>query len=129
MVDEAFAFVGSFKGSKVCRIEELGSLADDQLAKVRPIIKADCEIFVDESHVCYRTGKTVATVQLFPNDKVKLRAIDFFDGEHSIGQISDALSQEMDLEQAHGFDSVRETFLSLVSQLICVPRDPLDSDE
>jgi hypothetical protein len=129
MVNEAFALVGSFKGRKVCRIEELGSLADDQLAKVRPIIKADCEILVNEGHVCYRRGKTGATVQLFPNEGVKRRAIDFFDGEHSIGQIGDALAQEMDIEQARGFACVRETFLSLVSHLVCVPRDSLDSDE
>jgi hypothetical protein len=129
LLQEVFVISGSFKGRQGCRLSELGSLPDDQLARVRPIVNPDHEIFVDQGHVWSRCKTTEATLKLFPMEKENLVAFNLFDGRYSLGEIGERLSQEMDWDEARGFVHVRDLFLSLVSRLVCVPANPLDPDE
>lgn len=128
LLQEVFVVYGSFKGRPAYQLSELGSLPDDQLAEVRPIVNPDHEIFVDQGHVWSRCKKTEATLKLFPTEKENLVAFDLFDGRHSLGEIGERLSQEMDWDEARGFAHARDLFLPLVSCLVCVPRDPLEPD-
>jgi hypothetical protein len=129
LLQEGFVIFGSLKGGQGYRLSELGSLPDDQLAQVRPIVNPDHEIFMDQGHVWSKCEKTEATLKLFPMEKENLVAFDLFDGKHNLGEIGERLSQEMGWDEARGFAHVRDLFLSLVSRLVCVPRDPLDPDE
>ena len=129
LLQEGFVILGSFKGRLAYQLSELGSLPDDQLAQVRPIMNPDHEIFVDQGHVWSRCKKTEATLKLFPTEKENLVAFNLFDGRHTLGEISERLSQEMGWDEARGLDHVRDLFLSLVSRLVCVPGNPLDPDE
>jgi hypothetical protein len=129
LLQEVFVISGSLKGRQGYRLSELGSLPDDQLAQVRPIMNPDHEIFVDQGHVWSKCEKTETTLKLFPVEKENLAAFDLFDGRHTLGEISERLSQEMGWGEARGFAHVRDLFLSLVSRLVCVPGNPLDPDE
>ena len=129
LLQEIFVIRGSVKGGQGRRLSDLGSLPDDQLAQVRPIVNPDCEIFVDQGHVWGRFKKTEATVKLFPPQKENLAIFNLFNGRHRLGEIGSLLAQEMGWDEVRAFAHVRDLFLSLVSRLVCVPKDPPARDQ
>lgn len=129
LLQEVFVVSGTLKGGRAHQLSALGSLPDYQLAQVRPIVNPDYEIFVDQGHVWGRCKKTAAALKLFPTEKENLVAFNLFDGRHSLGEIGEHLSQEMNWDEARGVAHVRDLFLFLVSRLVCVPGNPLDSRE
>jgi hypothetical protein len=120
---------GSFKGRQGCRLSELGSLPDDQLAQVRPIVNSDCEMFVDQGDVCSKSKTTETISKLLPAERENLVALDMFDGRHDLGEIGSHLAQEMGWDDARAFAHARDLFLSMVQRAVCVPRDPLEPDQ
>ena len=120
---------GVIQGKSEGRLADLGSLPDDRLALVRPIMNPSYEIFVDQAHVWCKHTKTGATIKLFPIEKENLAVFNLFNGEHTLGEIARRVSQEMSWDQARGFAHTRKLFLSLVSHLVCVPKDPPELDE
>lgn len=128
LLQETLAVVGSFRGRQSFRLAELGSLPDHQLAQIKPIVNPAHEIFVDQGYVCSRDRKTGATLKLFPMEKENLAVFNLFNGAHSLGQISQYLSEELDWDEAESFARARDLFLSLVNHLVCVPKDPLELD-
>jgi hypothetical protein len=129
LFQEAAVVRGSFKGGQGCRLSELGSLPDDQLAQVRPIVNPDCEIFVDQGYVCSKSKTTEAISKLFPAERENRVVLDMFDGRNGIGEIGRRLAQEMDWDETRAFAHARDLFLSMVQRAVCVPRDPLDLDQ
>jgi hypothetical protein len=129
LFQEAVVIRGSLKGGQGCRLSELGSLPDDQLAQVRPVLNPDCETFVDQGHVCSRHKKTEATLKLFPAEKENLVVLTMFNGRHDLGEIGSHLAQEMGWDNARAFAHARDLFLSMVRRAVCVPRDPLEPDQ
>lgn len=129
LLQEFFVIYGSAKGGQGGRLSELGSLPDDQLAQVRPTVNPDCEIFVDQGHVWSKNKKTEVITKLFPTDEENLTAFNLFNGRHRLGEIGERLSQEMGWDEVTAFAHVRDLFLSLVSRLVCVPKDPPARDQ
>ncbi len=129
LLQEMFVFSGSVKGGKAHQLSELSGLPDYQLAQIRPIVNPEYEIFTDQDHVWGRYKKTEATVRLFPTKAENLAVFNLFNGMYSLDEIGQQLSQEMDWDEARAFAHVRGLFLSLAINLVCVPRDPLDSTE
>jgi hypothetical protein len=129
LFQEAAVIRGSLKGGQGCRLSELGSLSDDQLAQVRPIVNSDCEIFVDQGYVCSKSKTTETISKLFPAKRENLVVLDMFDGRHDIGEIGHRLAQEMGWDDARAFAHARDLFLSMVQRAVCVPRDPLELDQ
>jgi hypothetical protein len=129
LFQEAVVIRGSLKGGQGCRLSELGSLPDDRLAQVRPVLNPDCETFVDQGYVCSRCEKTEATLKLFLAEKENLVVFDMFDGRQDIGEIGHRLAQEMDWDETRAFAHARDLFLSMVQRAVCVPRDPLELDQ
>ena len=84
LLQELIVTGGSVKGGQGYRLSELGSLPDDQLAQVRPMVNPEHEIFVDQGQVCSRARKTGATLVLFPMDRENLAVFNLFDGRHSL---------------------------------------------
>jgi hypothetical protein len=128
LLQEFFVLSGLVKGGQGGQLSELGNLPDEQLAQVRPIVNPDCEITQDEAHVWAKSKKTAATEKLFPAEEENLVAFNLFNGQHTLGEIGQVVSQQMGWDEARGFAHARSLFLSLVSRLVCVPRDPPPSD-
>ncbi|MBC8248847.1 MAG: hypothetical protein H8E90_04150 [Anaerolineales bacterium] len=129
LLQEAFVLFGSVKGRQGCRLSELGSLPDDQLAQVKPIVNPNYEILLDQGYVWarYRSRPEEAPLRLFSTEQQEdLVVFNQFNGQHDLGQIGDRLSQEMGWDEAAAFAHARDLFLSLVRRLVCVPKDPLD---
>jgi hypothetical protein len=129
LFQEATVVRGSFKGGQGCRLSELGSLPDDQLAQVRPIVNSDCEMFVDQGYVCCKSKTTETISKLFPAERENLVVLDVFDGRHDMGEIGSHLAQEIGWDKARAFAHARDLFLSMVQRAVCVPRDPLEPDQ
>ena len=124
LLQEMFVTRGTLQGKPGGRLSELGSLPDDRLAQITPIINPECEIFVDQNHVWSRHKKTGATTKLFPMERENLAAFNLFNGSYTLGQVAQSVSQELGWDAAQASAHVRELFLLLVSHMVCVPRDP-----
>lgn len=124
LFQEVIVFEGSLKGGQGFRLTELGSLPDDQLAQIKPIVNPDCEIFLEEGHIYSKSRKTGATLKLFPAEKENLAAFNLFDGRHDLGEIARRLAQEMGWDEERAFAHARNLFLFLVQHVVCVPKEP-----
>ena len=124
LFQEVVVVRGSLKGGQGGRLSELGSLPDEQLARLRPIVNPDREVFVDQGYVCSRHKKSEATTKLFPAEEKNMVVLRLFDGRHDLGEIGSRLAQEMGWDEAGAFAHARDLFLSLVERAVCVPRDP-----
>ena len=124
LFQEVVVVRGSLKGGQGGRLSELGSLPDEKLALVRPIMNPDREIFVDQGFVYSKHKKSETTTKLFPVEKENLVAFHMFDGQHDLGEIGSHLTQETGWDEAVAFAHARDLFLSLVERAVCVPRDP-----
>jgi hypothetical protein len=125
LVREAFVTLGMFRGGQGGRLSELEALPDDQLARVTPVVNPAYEILVEEDCVWGKHKRTGTAFRLFSvEERENLITFNLFNGIHSLGEAGRLLSQEMGWEEALGFRHARELFLSLVSHLVCLPKDP-----
>jgi hypothetical protein len=125
LVREAIVTLGMLRGGEGCRLSELESLPDEQLASIKPIINPAFEISVEAEHVLARYKKTGATVPLFAVDETAaLTAFNLFDGRHTLDEAGARLADQMDWDRGAGFAYARDFFLQLVENLICVPKGP-----
>jgi len=124
LLQEIRVIYGSIKGGSGGRLSELRDLSADQLAKVRPMVNPEYEIFVDQDHVCCRAKGTESTRKLFAMEKANLVTFNHFNGQHELGEIGTRLGQEMGWDESEGFAYARDLFLALVERLVCIPRDP-----
>ena len=115
----------SIKGQPGYKLAELGTLPDEQLAQIRPIINPEYEICVENEYVCCRLKGSETTRQLFQMNKANLLTFNLFNGQHSLTEIGTCLSEQMGWDQDQGFGFAKELFVALVERMVCVPRDPL----
>ncbi len=125
LLQEALVTLGMLRGGQGARLADLGSLPDEQLARLRPVVNPACDIAVDADQVWARYKRTGAAVRLFAIDEAeKLTAFNRFDGEHTLGEVGALLAEEWGWDQAKGFALARDLFLTLVGQGVCLPKDP-----
>jgi len=125
LFQEMLVASGVVHGGRECRLEDLGHLPDEALAKIRPIVHPACQIFVDDGDVWSRVRGKEEAVRLFRADDVASRvALGMFDGERTLGEIGTGLAEALDRDEEWGFRRARGLFLSLANRLICIPKDP-----
>jgi len=125
LLREAIVTLGMLRGGEGCRLSELESLPDEQLASIKPIMNPAFEIGVEDEHVLARYRETGATVNLFAVDETAaLTAFNLFDGRHTLDEAGARLADQMDWDKGAGFAYARDLFLELVENLVCVPKDP-----
>ena len=126
LLQEILVLRGSIKGGQGCRLADLSSLPDEQLARVRPTLNTDCQVFADQGYVCGRLGNSKDCLRLFAENRENLVAFNLFDGEHRLDEIGARVSQEMSWDESKAFAHTRDLFLSLVRHMVCFPKDPLE---
>jgi hypothetical protein len=125
LLREAFVTLGMLRGGQGGRLSELDSLTDEELAGVTPIVNPAYEILVEDDCVWGRHKPTGTAFRLFSvEERENLFTFNLFNGICSLGEAGRLLSQEMGWDEAQGFSHAREFFLSLVSHLVCLPKDP-----
>ena len=128
LLQEICVTASSLDGRDNVRLSELGTLPDEELARIRPAINPACEISLADGHVCVRHEAAQATRKLFPIERANLIAFNWFDGKHEIGEIGRRVAREMGWDEPHAFAHTRELFLSLVAQLVSVPANPPEEE-
>ena len=128
LLRELVVTASAARGRPTWSLSELGSLPDEQIVKVRPVMNPEYEIVVDQDHVWSWHKKTGVATQLFAMGKENLVAFNLFNGEHTLGEVARQIAQEMEWDEAASLAHVRELFLLLVSHLVCLPRDPLPEE-
>ena len=126
LFQEAAVIRGSLEGKLGCRISELGSLPDEQLAAVRPVVNPDYEIRLDQGQVwaIYKLREQPPLALFSMEETEKLSAFNMFNGNHTLGEIARRIAQELGEDEAAAFGHLREFFLSLAKSMVCLPREP-----
>lgn len=126
LLQELRVIYGSVKGGQGGQLSQLRELPDDQLARIRPILNPEYEIFVDQDYICCRARETEIARKLFQMKRESLATFNQFTGQHNLAEIGARLAKQMGWDEARGFAYARDLFLDLVDRLVCVPRDPPD---
>lgn len=130
LLKETVVTLGMLRGGRGGRLAELGSLPDDELALIKPIVNPAFEIYVENDWIWSRYKETGAAIQLFSvEERASLVTFNLFNGIHNLDQIGRLLSEELGWDEAEGFAYARELFLSLVSHLVCIPKEPPSLDQ
>jgi hypothetical protein len=113
---------GRSQGGAAYKLSKLGSLPDDQLARVTAAVRSECLISVAEGFVCAQPNPGGPLLRLFPSDSPALQVFNGFNGFNSLAGVADALAREMNWDVAHSFRYVRGLFLYLVTLRVCIPK-------
>lgn len=125
LVKETIVTLGMLRGGRGGRLSELTDLPDEQLALIKPVVNRAFEIHVEEDQVLGRHKESGVTLTLFSVEESEcLAAFNLFDGKRTLGQIGRLLAEELGWDEPQAFAQARELFLSLVSHLVCVPKEP-----
>lgn len=114
------------KGRLAFRLSELGSLPDEQLAVIVPVLNPAFEVYVEHDHLWARDEQTGSRFEEFPVVNENTLTFSMFDGTRNLGEIGKRVALEMGWDEAKGFAHARGLFLSLASHLVCVPQNPLE---
>jgi hypothetical protein len=130
LLREAVVTLGIFKGGQGGRLSELDSLPDDRLAQLKPLVNPAYEIVVEDDCVWGRHKRTGTAFKLFSvEERESLFTFNLFDGNYTLREAGHLLSEEMGWDEARSFAHARDLFLSLVSHLVCIPKDPPPAPE
>ena len=127
MLQEFVVARGALKGKLGYRLTEIGTLPDEQLAQIKPIVNPACEIFVDAGYVWARFKQADKVYRLFSTEQKNLTVFNMFNGRNTLETISQRLAQDPAWEEASAFAHVKTLFVSLVNRLVCLPENPLDT--
>jgi hypothetical protein len=129
LLKEMLVTLGMLRGGRGGRLSELADLPDEQMALIKPVVNRTFEIQVEEDQVLGRHKETGVVLKLFSvEESERLAAFNLFNGKRNLGQVGRLLAEELGWDEAQGFAQAREVFLSLVSHLVCVPKEPPSLD-
>jgi hypothetical protein len=130
LLKETIVTLGMLRGGRGGRLSELTDLPNEQLALIKPVVNRAFEIHVEDDYVLGRHKETGIVLKLFSvEESERLAAFNLFDGKRNLGQVGRFLAEELGWDEARGFAQAREVFLSLVSHLVCVPKEPPSLDD
>jgi hypothetical protein len=129
LVKETIVTLGMLRGGRGGRLSELADLPDEQLALIKPVVNRAFEIHVEEDQVLGRHKESGVVLTLFSvEESERLAAFNLFDGKRTLGQVGRLLAEELGWDESRAFTEARGLFLSLVSHLVCVPKEPPSLD-
>ena len=114
---------GESEGGVGYKLAWLGSLPDDALAQIVPVVRPDCRITVEDGGVWVVLPEKEAPIHLFTWAPVPLAAFNKMNGETPLSRIGDELAQEMGWPSMRGFAYGRGVFLYLAQLRVCVYRE------
>ncbi len=116
--------VGSIGNEGGFVLSDLPNMTDKELASMRPIVNPEFEIYVERGMVCARSRITGESLELLATEKAELATFNLFNGMHRLDEISERLVGLMNWDQEASFAFVRELFVLLALQQVCIPKDP-----
>jgi hypothetical protein len=113
---------GQGRGGNAHRLSGLGSLGDEVLGLLSPMLLPDCRIEEGEGLVWARLSGARRPVALFPADSPARSVFDRFDGQTMIESLARTLAAEQEWAEAKAFAYVRGLFLHLMTLGVCAPK-------
>ena len=110
------------RGKATYRLSELGSLTDEQVAPIAPMMVPGLALLEHQRFLWADHPSPKRRVRLFPLESPARLAFDRFDGQTLIDTIAGDLAVATGGDKPHAFAYVRGLFLHLVTLGICVPR-------
>ena len=104
------------------QLAELPTLEDEQFGAIRPVIHPEVLFEEKEGKLYGYTLEDDVGTFLFDISALNSAILSSFDGQRSIKRIAKQLAASMHLDPAATFAAVKDVFLLLVRQSICVPR-------
>jgi hypothetical protein len=104
-------------------------LPDEQLAGLIPMILPAFAVYVEGECFVGRHKRTGTKIDLFPADKESVLALNQFNGKTTLAEAGSHLAQHMGWDDVQGFAYVKDLFLLLVSDLVCVPQNSVELEE
>lgn len=115
------------QGRPQLRLSDLGRLPEDRLREVVPEVVFGAEVTVEgAAAVVLPPGSTDEAAGLPIGPPEAVRAAEMFDGETPLGQVADALAEELGMEPQAALSIVRGAFLAMVDARACVPANDVN---
>ena len=125
---EGIATVEQAQGKPQLRLAELPLLARESLEQIMPMVRPDIRIVPGERDVVAETPGRKKHVCLFPREPADSNAcfiFNRFNGQTTIRQISADLAAARGCAYDESFGLVRDLFLRMVGEAVCVPSNPI----
>jgi len=113
---------GEAEGGAGYRLAHLGSMSDETLADVVPLVRPDCRISLGDDCVLAALPGRAEPVRLFAWAPAPLAAFNIMNGETPLGDIGEALAEELGWSPERGFAYARGLYLHLVQLRVCLYR-------
>lgn len=126
LVNEVAVLIKTTQGGQSFRLSELGSLPDDQLARIVPAMNPAFEIYVEADYLWSRHKQTGKTFKEFRLNEANRQTFNLFNEQNTLQEIAQQLSQALGWEEGRAFAYARGLFLSLADHLVCQPGNPMD---
>ena len=111
---------GEAEGGVGYKLAHLGSMADDELAAVVPVVRPDCRITIGDGCVLAALPDKATPVRLFAWEPLPLAAFNKMNGRTPLGRVAATLAEELGWPPERGFAYARGLFLHLVQRRVCV---------
>lgn len=123
MVGEVVAVADEWRDIPHYRLSDLVDYPPEKLAKLRPVVRAGCEIRLEDGQVWGTAPKAAEPVPLFAATDENTLVFNRFTGEHSIGDVAAQLAASCEGDADQAFELTRELFLNLVRAGVCIPNN------
>ena len=121
MISEVKAYNKKVDGAPTLKMSDLGLLPEDEFGMLKPMVVPGCKIKLEDKKVWATPPAAREPLLLFPVEAPALTAFNHFNGQTTIGQICQALSEKTDWPEQKSRAYTRGLFLKLVSMRVCVP--------
>ncbi len=121
LLGETIAVVEEFAGRPQLRLEDLGHLPDEKIAKIIPVVSRNYKIVVDETEVSAHAIQTGSVIPLFTVERANTFTFNLFNGKTELGDIARRLAAEMGWEEDESFAYAKQLFLSLTRKRVLAP--------
>jgi hypothetical protein len=123
------AVIEEVRGRPQRRLSDLGELPQDKLAGLTGGVRPDVEWTVQDESVCLvsrqadGSSRPNAVLECTPEN---LAVFNRVNGSYTLGEVADAVAEELGWERERAWSHVTETFFRLVEKGICVPTNVVD---
>jgi hypothetical protein len=121
VVTEMRVAEGKSQGGKAMRLAELGTIPDEHLAVIRPVIVSSCTVEESNGFAWAKLGTFGPRLKLFPLEAPARQLFMAFDGGTSLGELAIRLAEETGWDASHARAYTRGVFLHLISRGVCLP--------
>jgi hypothetical protein len=124
---EVFAWKEEISGRPQLRLSELGTIPDAILGQIVPVVVAGVQIDLVPPYIVARIPgrQAIRERQIMRVGSPEHHAFNHFNGQNSLSTVTSQVAVELSWTVEESFQRIRNFFLTLAQQGVCVPRNPV----